>query len=303
MTRKIRAYIDQNLIGSLKDAELTLSKTSKIDWVYSDEHFREIYRGNDQQLLDPLCTLNAKKLVVQLDDDGILDEGAHLVEAPPHDLYAKFVANVEKVPIDETPINMLVARLFGGVSDEEFQHFPDRVLASVDSILASANQRLDEGQESSLKLTVNDLAEQLSEAVPLESLRSHLGTEKGKAGSVVAESPIDAVWKLISDGLPGISQGQFFGVETPDGKPVKSTFSKIVACHTVLNMIGYRTDKGVKKADKVPRILSDGRHLGFGAFCDAFITQDRKLSDKAFAIYKFLNLRARALLLARNSSS
>jgi hypothetical protein len=61
--RKARIYLDQNILGYVREGSFQAAKVGdKVDWIYSDEHFREISRGSDRSFLSVLQELNAKRI-------------------------------------------------------------------------------------------------------------------------------------------------------------------------------------------------------------------------------------------------
>jgi len=55
-----------------------------------------------------------------------------------------------------------------------------------------------------------------------------------------------------------------------------------------LVFIGYRSDKFKRK--KIRSIVHDSSHLSMACFCGEFLTNDKKLAERAKAIYSFFNM-------------
>jgi hypothetical protein len=95
---------------------------------------------------------------------------------------------------------------------------------------------------------------------------------------------------------------QFFGFSPiiDQGFPPSSTFYKIIGGHLILSWLGYAAEK--KARDHITNILSDGSHIAYAAFCDGFISADRRLCKKAQAIYSYLDI-ATAVIRLENPSA
>lgn len=133
----------------------------------------------------------------------------------------------------------------------------------------------------------------------IESLRNQFGLPKSAAGDIKGENPLEEIWQIISPKTPGITADQFFGFSTVvDGQPERITWQGLIACCSVLDIIGYKAEgKKVRKQEKVPNVISDAVHIATGAYCSAIISKDRRLVDRARAIYKYRNIATSALLL------
>jgi len=53
-------------------------------------------------------------------------------------------------------------------------------------------------------------------------------------------------------------------------------------------MIGISPDKGLAKREKIKNIMSDGQHTGMASYCNALLSADRGIIDKARCIYTYL---------------
>jgi len=55
------AYLDQNVLGHIRDGDFRLADVTDVVWVYSTVHFTEISRGGDTSFLSVLRDLNARR--------------------------------------------------------------------------------------------------------------------------------------------------------------------------------------------------------------------------------------------------
>jgi len=105
---------------------------------------------------------------------------------------------------------------------------------------------------------------------------------------------IDLIWESVSKLIgEGCSLDSFFGIEPADfqGYDVWPMYLKTVGMHTILNLLGYRSDKQLHKFRKTRASLSDASHIGFAIHSDYLITMDKAMGYKAEAIYSKLVVR------------
>ncbi len=69
------------------------------------------------------------------------------------------------------------------------------------------------------------------------------------------------------------------------GKKNVDDFKFFMAAYSILDMIGYKSDKLPKSSNAMNNVNTDAQHAYYAAFCDYFITQDTHLSSKALALY------------------
>ncbi|WP_288774093.1 hypothetical protein [uncultured Psychrobacter sp.] len=68
-------------------------------------------------------------------------------------------------------------------------------------------------------------------------------------------------------------------------------FEKVLNIYMMLNILGYKRDEGFhKKYRRFVSASSDGQHLAYACYCNSFYTEDIKFSEKAKAIFEFLNI-------------
>lgn len=62
-------------------------------------------------------------------------------------------------------------------------------------------------------------------------------------------------------------------------------FQLFIDAYSMLDMIGYKSDKLPKASNAMNSVSTDAQHAYFAAFCDYLITQDSHLASKAQALY------------------
>lgn len=293
-TRNALFYLDQNIVGYLRDGKMGSASVTGVDWVYSDVHFSEIARGNDAtSFLQVLRELKARQIRIVLDDQYRATDKACVNEhSCPFERYERYLEAVSEVQFDDSLFTDFIGRLFGADNFENVRALPAKLRNQVETLLnpIGAEAAIDL-RTASLRAAskLEELIEsELKEPRSLEQLRKPLGADNGRIGNINSHNPILQIWELIRERCPGMSVGQFFGSPTFDG---------IVGCHTALNFIGYRTDKGIADPKNIPNILSDGRHIAYAAFCEALISADRRVCEKAKAIYRYLNVSTEVMRL------
>lgn len=139
------------------------------------------------------------------------------------------------------------------------------------------------------KIIKNDLSETRS----LESVRQPLRTDKGKIGNPKTDNPIQEIWEVIKDKIKGVTSDQFFGFDPTNkqGYDQWPVYLGIIGCHTILNFVGYGTDRGMANIENLPNIMSDASHIATAVFCDAVMSEDKRFCKKASAIYRYKNHR------------
>jgi len=110
---------------------------------------------------------------------------------------------------------------------------------------------------------------------------------------------IDLIWESVSKLIgEGCSLDSFFGIEPADfqGYDVWPMYLKTVGMHTILNLLGYRSDKQLHKFRKTRASLSDASHIGFAIHSDYLITMDKAMGYKAEAIYSKLGINTTVIM-------
>jgi len=115
---------------------------------------------------------------------------------------------------------------------------------------------------------------------------------KGNIGNPKTDNPIEEIWAIISAKIQGVTADQFFGFDphSKQGYSTRPLYLGIVSCYTMLNMLGYKKDKNFPKEGSFPNTFCDAKHVAHSAFCQALISEDVRLCQKAKAIYKYKNI-------------
>jgi hypothetical protein len=287
----ILAYLDQNILGYIQEGKFQLPLSEDVAWLYSTEHFTEISRGGDASFLSILRDLRAREIEVLTDEQWRIKDQAIVHDyACPFERHQQHLENIGDVVFDQTLFTDLFARFAGANNYEDVRALPERLQGQLGKLLGAG----DHGRTlvpPELETAIADLVDHLREARSLEALRKPLGIHKGRVGNLDPDNALLEIWERVKDKCGDLTMDQFFGFDSPlkqQGEEERSTYQGIIACHTILNFMGYRTDKGLSDSAATPKILSDGIHIAHAAFCDLLISGDRRLTDKASAIYKYV---------------
>lgn len=68
-------------------------------------------------------------------------------------------------------------------------------------------------------------------------------------------------------------------------------FQFFMAAYSILDLIGYKSDKLPKATNVMNSVNTDAQYAYFAAFCDYLITQDSHLTSKAQTLYHEFNFR------------
>lgn len=301
--RNARIYVDQNIVGYVHEGCFDLERVKGVDWIYSNEHFNEIERSGNISYLSVFEKLKAQQIEIVLDDKlRITDNATIYPYSSPHERYKHYIKTKNDVQFNERLFTDFLGRLFGANNYQVLSNLPERFKSQVESLLFEAGV-LNEFYQNSIEKISSDLAEiiknDLCETRSLESMRKPLGTNNGKVGEAKTDNPVQEIWEVIRDKVKSVTSDQFFGFDpvNKQGYDKWPMYLGIVGCHTVLNFIGYGTDKGIATVENLPNIMSDANHIATAAFCDAVMSEDKRFCKKAEAIYKYKHHHTKVLLL------
>jgi len=282
--RPIQVYIDQNILGLVRNGSISIGPRDAVVWVYS-EHFKEISRGHTTSFLSVLRHLRAQQIELVLNENWQIADKMVLHEySCPFDRYREYLKSVGEVPFADKAQAFLIgiaARCMGAENLVELRGLSE---AACDALTQDIP-----GLSEKVQATMAGLPEKLNGARSLKSLRAALAVNQGRAGDVVPTEAIDHIWSLLERRHGGtLTKDQFFGIEELEQR--RPTYLGIVACHIILNVVGFRADRHLDRPNAIPAILSDGSHIGHAAFCDLLLSGDRRMCDKASAIYAHLGI-------------
>lgn len=280
----LKVYLDWNVISHLKDKknrelrEAILRYSKSFIFPYSEAHLHDLRRGDeshpgyqiDQDVLNEICGTHL------LEYDGKINS------AYPYKCDTKEY-NIRK--------NALLSFFHSGFSEESFS----QLIASsgVDyTALMNLLSMIPIPPINILNMSagnLNDLAHVIFELGGRYAKDKNLSTlirkyiEENTTESErnrIKYAKVETVFQeLDSITIPQI--GKSFLKIISDNLPDKRDDSLFVAIYLALDAVGFRTDKKRTLINK----YSDAQHAYYASKCDVLVTNDRKLKEKAQAIY------------------
>lgn len=293
-------YLDQNIISLQSIGTIDLSPVTGVQWVYSKEHFAEIQRSNNPDaFLQALDHLSAKLLDLEMVGWELTGRVNLIETGTAVDHYQDYLDPANYVEIDEEIISLFIAWALGGATPEMLRELPERFADQLGTLMARLPKHVADlipaWVEGDLKHMVDNMTKAGNDIFRLREL---LGVGKGAAGSITGENPLMQLWERIEPNAPGLIAEQFFGFAPLDEeKALPVTWLGIIGCCVVLDIVGYKSEKKARKPEKVPNILSDAAHIAAGAYCSVIVSRDRRLVERARAIYQFQKIGTEAAYL------
>ncbi len=267
-------YFDQNVLGDIFSGCYEFKNFDRHKVVFSDEHFWEIKRGENHDVLKVLSSLRPYKINMKIDSFGrITDEYSIDRCYDVIDAYKKFIPHADS-DINRTLFYPFIAIIFGGDFD------PDQVNWLVDKLIdlmmnvKTGNPAFDTLIAAEIKRTDWDSLRQIKPNPSLDLLRRKLKLHNGSASNYkTSDNPIIELWSHANNAYPpSIEIDEFFGFKNPHCRqyfynswPDHLAYS---ACYMTLNIIGFRPDKGLAKVNRVAANLSDSVHVAYARNCD-----------------------------------
>lgn len=296
VTQRPTIYADMNVFRYVACRDISIVDPERFIWVYSHVHLDEVYRNGNTDALDGMRALKAVEVCDVLNEHfqsvGDIRLGDYV------DPYERYERHLEAISgfegSNDHTIEYLI-RSFGADNFEELQQTPEQLREEVERLTSAVDDERKDDLVSQARAVSEEMAgvvdQHLKDRVPIDQTRAALGVSSEERKRIEkTASPIDEVWNLIAPAIPGVSKDQFFGFEPIPGiEGVQHTqHGAICGAHIVLNMIGISPDKGLGKRDKIKNIMSDGQHTGMASYCNALLSADRGIINKARCIYTYL---------------
>lgn len=294
-------YLDQNVVSLQLEGKIDLSKVKSVQFVYSKEHFAEIRRAdNPVPFLRTLDELSAKLLDLEMVGWELTGRGTLLETGTAEGHYQHYLDATNEVAFDNNLMNPFFAWTCGGGTKELLRELPGAFFDQLQDLLARIPVSMAPQLPTDIKAGFHEMIESMIGAGnDIEHVREQFGIGKGAAGNIAGENPLRQLWDRISPKLPGITADQFLGfARVTDSQTAPNTWQGIIGCCAVLDILGYKAEgKKTRNLAKIPNVLSDAVHIATGAYCAAIISHDRRLAERAKAIYEFREINTEALIL------
>lgn len=302
-----RIYLDWGVVSNLKKKEYAdlyrffLAHKDRFFFVYSPAHFDDLMRSEgDPRLKEDLETLTS------LVDDHLLafnKAGVSAFRAKPSAYYED---RKKEVPVKLAEYGDILTSLdscfpdgfkLGSKLKEIYQSIPfpipqtilsNEMWGSLLPNLPETPSMLDVIQSAGLFVD-----KMQDEADYYKGYRSNIH-EHGfrlevNAGNWTEEEAIPNVSDFLKSKGVDKTFRELVLMPFSDRKEV-SEYELFVAAYTMLDLLGYHSDKLSKPGSTINSVLSDAQHAYMASFCDYFITGDRRLRCKAKALYTELGI-------------
>jgi hypothetical protein len=274
--------------------------------VYSKEHFAEIERSpNPDQYLSVLSEIDAKLLELQLGTDWRITGVAKIIDGTPEQHYDAYI-EATATPISENLFDPFLAWVNGGRDEGPFNELPERLAEQV--LMLIEDLPFDVGTVSdALNVLTPEFKKMLeimlSHGNDITKTRKAFGDGKGAVGSVRGENQLQQIWEIIGPACAGVTCDQFFGFDPIDKQGYENwpVYLGIVGCCAVMDIVGFQAEQKCRKLDKIPNIRSDANHIAMGAYCSAILSEDKRLIQRAKAIYQYKGIGTVPLLVVANN--
>jgi hypothetical protein len=300
LENRILVYLDQNIISSIKNGDISLNpSSSNLFWVYSNEHFNEIERSsNPQTFLDTLNSIKAKHLRVNIDNSfRILNTATLNTESSVYDIYFDFLQNQKGYSSSHNIVDPMIAWINGGGSTDLLESVPDEFLKQIIELTSGIK---DYGID--MMPIIENTKDEITSVIEIfkehdhniSTTREKIGVGKGSIGDLQGPNVLKQIWEKINPHLPGITIDQFFAFEPysifkQDNNDWPLVVS-IAGCCAVLDILGYQAEKKIRKIEQLPNVRSDSGHIAMATFCHLLLSNDKRLRNRANAIYEYKNI-------------
>lgn len=300
-------YLDQNIISAISSGrDVESLGLPKGKFIYSLVHINEIARSAEpERHLAVLNRIGAAFLDIYYEHFIPQDHSFSFVDKYEARIVFDHVRSSRfnnSAPLNYVPFKHLSVFANGGqVNQESLDTFASDVL---DPLRKQIEQLHDGPIRDSLDAMYDHLASELHEKVTKRALevtysvaewQSMIGSDNGKLNNITGENILRKVWDTLNkEHIEASTPEEYFGFKT-----APSQFCGISICNGVFDVIGFHAEGKRRKFEKQDNVQSDAQHISMGAFCDYFVSADKKAVLRAQAIYEFLGLKTKACLVER----
>ena len=308
-----RIYLDWGVISNLKKEEYAdlreffLSHKDRLFFVYSPAHFDDLMRSEgDPRLKDDL------EMLTSLVDDHLLAFNNNSVGAFRETISCYYENRKKEPPIKLAEygniLTLLDTSLPGGYQlgsklKEVLRSIsfpiPQEIISS-DNLWSSILPDLPDNPSAldviqAAGLFVDKMQDESNYYKLYRSKIHHRGLKLDEnAGNWTEDVAIPNISHFLKSS--GVDKSFRELVEMPfAGKKNVSEYELFVAAYTMLDMLGFHSDKLSKQGSTINSLLSDAQHAYLASFCDCFITDDRRLRSKAGALYSEFDIKTHVL--------
>lgn len=293
-----RVYLDWGVVSNLKKPEYAeikdflLGNKGNLFFVYSTAHFEDAMRSRgDERLMQDIQMLES------LVDNHLLafdKKTAHPYLATPTEYYQNNKdRDLETVP-DFADLVSSVGQdmpMLGGLL-KSFLSFPMSIpnVAREQKLFAMMLPDLPDSPTLGdvLHSSTTFINKMLGDKEYYKSYRSSVRSSGFTLDENSGNWKSDEVVPIISAQMKKLGIDKTFQEFVLSGfgsKDKVTDFEFFMAAYSMLDLIGYKSDKLPKSTNAMNSVNTDAQHAYFAAFCDFLVTQDLHLASKARALY------------------
>jgi hypothetical protein len=304
-------YLDHNICDSFTKNELQELKTlilESFQVAYSNENLKEIARSPEysNNFLKVLSELNAYYMEIVLDKNWNITDRMRFYNISPQIAYNEQLKNTRD--FDSINFDQFLHKLLGSRNTSSYNEIIGEIQNSLDSMLDGLDT-----YDNIFKLVISHLRKhahhtfeqlkaQIDATIPNDikfnatnALRQEAGMGPAVLNNIQGRGVLKRIFEMMKS-FPGISKVQnfFLGMENDEitrlVNPNKTIYQTICGLYTFLEMLGYLSDRRLKKEERFLAFQSDQLHVANAAFTKAVFTRDKPLAMKAGAIYEYLGI-------------
>lgn len=312
-------YLDQNILGEPLEALIGSSRYSawrdNVVIVFSDETLTEILRYGDGngRFLKNLEAFETAHIFQEM--RRFRPTGEHILKFErPTARYREMIEEGPPASPDLLGLGVL-HKLFGGETDRSYY---DISAAQVDAMrsawrnevkgldlpadLRNALEAFHDQTVSLVSAALSDTASKLAQQLEpggaqttSVSFRRDAKIDVEAINAIEGNGSILKIWETIQAANPSLhsmSFDAFCHVEgvSPYTGIAYSIPDKVRSMMLILNLIGYKSDKKLSRADKFLSSHTDLAHAAYGSLCDAIISNDVKFRNRLASVFDYLDV-------------
>jgi len=308
----IRVYFDWNVVSNLKRNDQLKAVIDKhkeyLQFPFSHTHFKDLMKSysptnksffQDLEMLEQLSI----KHHFNWDDERVVGhfvkpkdyfEGMNSYEQPDKTAMEEAIESIDKLS-EEYGIKNFSA-LFNSILAMQLDHIDEQQKSN--NLFKTIIPSLTSAKPNILKDAISFMSNLTTNNTFYKGFRKEIGTQGLKLEDNAGNWSPEDVFNNIDEYFKKNNINQTFSefVESSfKGNTPKNPLTVFSMSYLLLDLIGYKSDKLPKPTDNMANITNDAEHAFYGAHCDYFVTNDKKLLTKAKVLYHEYNINTQVL--------
>lgn len=320
--QKILIYLDQCIVSDIADGRLNgllnLIRSGNMQLIYSYVHISETARCSNQafqsKVIQALTTMGGAfiqegklhfdktpqlRLDEHLENPKVYSELSGSMEKIAHKFFGGQQGKTFKSLIDaqHKPFADLMQHMKINIAELSGSDEPEiQQLLPLLKTLPELTQRAFEEQYLSLTNTLEASIPSHETFNGSKEFRAFVGVDSNPLSNISAPDVLKKIWQKVcaagniptqfSSATDFLEKGVW--VHMQDDDPTWE--AKISSLYHLLNWIGYCPDEELLKEKGFRSSMGDQTHAAFAASSQVFITSDRRMARKVYAIYEHLGI-------------